>query len=95
MLSIRYTKRAVADLENIYLIIAQDKKSVAASFVNKIDAYILLLKTNPKMGKDCRQKGYDRDCRVLFYDSYAIFYKIYKNHISVQRIINTKQNYKG
>jgi plasmid stabilization system protein ParE len=84
MLLIRYTKRAVADLENIYLIIAQDKKSVVASFVNKIDAYILLLKTNPKMGKDCR---------VLFYDSYAIFYKIYKNHISVQRIINTKQNY--
>ncbi len=95
MISIRYNKKAKDDLENIYLTIRKDKKSVADEFIGKIDEYILLLSSNPKMGKECRYKGLKQDCRVLFFKSYMIVYGLYKTHISIKRIINTKQNYKG
>ena len=95
MISIKYDKKATLDLEEIYLTILKDKKSAADSFVNKIDSYILLLKTNPEMGKDCKESGFNRDCRVLYYKNYTILYKIYENHISIKRILNSKQNYKG
>ena len=95
MISIRYTKKAKTDLEDIYLLIHKDKKSIADKFINKIDKFIMLLKTNPEMGKDCKEKGLQQDCRVLYYKSYMILYKISKTQIIIQRVINTKQNYKG
>ena len=95
MIFIKYDKNAIQDLDNIYLTIAKDKKSAAIKFIDDIDKYILLLKINPELGMDCRKKGLNRDCRVLVYRSYMILYKIYKNHISIKRIINTKQHNKG
>ena len=96
MTLIKYSKRALADLESIYLTIFKDKKSVADNFINKIDNYIALLESNPFMGKDCRKKGFKKDCRVIIYDAhYMIFYKITTQYITIQRVVNTKQNYKG
>ena len=96
MISIKYNKKALEDLDSIYINIAKDKKSVADSFINKIDNFISLLKANPFMGKDCHEKGLKKECRVLVYDKhYMIVYKVYTRHISIQRILNTKQNYKG
>jgi len=94
MTLIKYNKKAQQDLEDIYLHILKDKKAAADLFVNKIDKYISLLSNNQKMGKECTKIGLKKDCRVLYYKSYMILYKIYTNHISIKRIINTKQNYK-
>ena len=47
------------------------------------------------MGKDCKESGFKRDCRVLYYKNYTILYKVNINHITIKRVINTKQNYKG
>ena len=95
MISIRYSKNAEIDLENIYNIIVKDKKRAADNFINEIDRYISLLETMPEMGKDCRKSGFNRDCRVLYYKNYTILYKINKTHISIKRILSSKQNYKG
>ena len=95
MTSIKYDKKATSDLEKIYLLILKDKKSAADNFVNKIDKYLSLLLTSPEMGKDCKESGFNRDCRVLYYKNYTILYKIYKTHISIKRVLNSKQNYKG
>jgi len=95
MILIKYDKKATLDLEEIYITILKDKKSAADAFINKIDKYISLLGINPKMGKDCKESGLERECRVLFYGNYTILYKINKTHISIKRVINTKQNYKG
>ncbi len=95
MISIKYDKRATQDLEELYLLILEDKKSVADNFIYKIDNYISLLKINPEMGKDCRESGFSRDCRVLYYKNYTILYKITKTHISIKRVMSSKQNYKG
>ncbi len=95
MISIRYDNRANKDLEVIYLTILEDKKNAAAEFINKIDNYIKLLETNPEMGKECRASGFNRDCRVLYYENYTILYKIHKEHISIKRVLSSKQNNKG
>ena len=95
MILIKYNKKAITDLENIYLKISEDKKSIANKFIHEINEFILLLKINPEMGKDCQKKGLKQDCRILFYRNYTILYKINKTHISIKRVINTKQNYKG
>ena len=65
MTLIKYDKKAALDLEELYVVVAQDKKSAADKFINAIDKYVSFL------------------------------YKIYKTHISVKRVINSKQNYKG
>jgi len=95
MIFVKYDKSAINDLDNIYVAIAKDKKSAAKKFVDDIDEYILLLKTNPEMGIECKNKGIERKCRVLIYGNYMILYKINKNYISIKSITNTKQNYKG
>ena len=95
MALIKYDKKATFDLESIYLLILKDKKNAADEFVNQIDKYISLLEENPEMGKDCKESGFNRDCRVLYYKNYTILYKIYKTHISINRILSSKQNNKG
>jgi len=95
MKKIKYTKTSQNDLAKIFILIYADKPVSAKEYLLKIKEYIELLEINPQMGLDCKEKGYNRDCRVLFYGNYTILYKINKTHISIQRVINTKQNYKG
>ena len=95
MKKIKYTKTSQKDLAKIFVIIYTDKPLSAKEYLLKIKEYIELLEMNPEMGKDCKESGFNRDCRVLYYRNYTILYKINKTHISVKRIINTKQNYKG
>ena len=96
MTTIKYTKNANKDLDNIFINIYKDKPQSAKEYLLKMKAYVELLGINPFMGKDCRQKGFKKDCRVIIYDAhYMIFYKITTQHITIQRVVNTKQNYKG
>jgi len=95
MKKIKYSIASEKDLANIFIIIYQDKQNVAKEYLLKIKGYIELLKTSPEMRKDCIESGFNRDCRVLYYKNYTILYKIYKTHISIKRVLNSKQNYKG
>ena len=95
MRSIKLDKIALRDLEDIFQVISQDKPTSANEYMEKIRSYIKLLETSPKMGKDCKESGFNRDCRVLFYGNYTILYKIYKAHISIKRVLNSKKIYKG
>ena len=95
MKKIKYSIASEKDLANIFIIIYQDKQNVAKEYLLKIKDYIELLKTSPEMGKNCIESGFNRDCRVVYYKNYTILYKIYKTHISIKRVLNSKQNYKG
>ena len=96
MIKIKYTKNANKDLDKIFITIYKDKPTSAKEYLLKMKAYVELLGTNPFMGQDCHEKGLKKECRVLVYDKhYMIVYKVYTRHISIQRILNTKQNYKG
>lgn len=90
---VKLSKLALKDLENIFEIISKDKPSTASEYIERIRSFMKLLEINPKMSMDCKDKVQNKDCRVLFYENYTILYKIYESHISIKRVINTKQNY--
>ncbi len=95
-MEIRLNKSALTDLSKIFDIIYRDKPSVAREYVTKIQTYIHLLETNPKMGKECKYKNIQHECRVIYYDNYRIIYKIVNDElIRILKINNTKQNNKG
>ena len=93
MHNIRYSKLAKEDLFNIFDIIYQDKPSVAVEYIFKLEEYIELLESNPKMCIECKYKNINKDCRVLIYENYLIFYKIYNKDINIIRILNSRINY--
>ena len=95
MISIRLDTKALKDLEQIFYIISLDKPMAASAYVEKIRDYIKLLSITPEMGKDCKESGFNRECRVLYYKNYTILYKIYKTHISIKRVLSSKQKIKG
>jgi len=95
MISVRLDKKALEDLEQIFYIISLDKPMAANAYVEKIRNYIKLLSVTPEMGKDCKESGFNRECRVLYYKNYTILYKIYKTHISIKRVLSSKQKIKG
>ena len=95
MILIKYTKIAQKDLVKVFTVIYNDKQNTAKEYLVKMKKNIELLSYNPEMGVDCKKKSFKGDCRVLYYENYMILYKIYKNYISIKRVINTKQNYKG
>ena len=95
MIKLKYTKRSNKDLEAIFIVIYQDKQNSAREYLLKIKNYIALLEENPEMGKDCKESGFNRECRVLYYKNYTILYKIYKTHISIKRVLSSKQKIKG
>ena len=89
-------KKALEDLRKLFTTIYDDKPGVAHEYTKKIESYILLLESNPRMGKECQYKNLQKKCRVIYYDNYQIIYRIVNEElIRVLRILNTKQNYKG
>jgi len=91
-MQIKLSKRAFNNLETLYNLVYVDKPTVAVEFKNSLIDFINLLKTNPYMGRDCKQRGIQKDCRVLVYKkNYIIIYKVHENHIMIQTIKNTKK----
>ena len=95
MIKIKYLKASQNDLADIFTLIYKDKPNSAKEYLLKIKKYIELLEENPEMGKDCKESGFHRDCRVLYYKNYTILYTINKTYISIKRILSSKQNNKG
>lgn len=95
MHNIRYTEFAQLDLFNIFEIIAKDKPSVAIEYINKLEETIELLSVNPKLGIECNNKNIDKDCRILIFENYLIFYKLIDDEIHIGRILNSNQDYKS
>jgi plasmid stabilization system protein ParE len=92
MYEIKYTSIAKKNLDNIIKQIALDKKNSAKEYLYKFQDYISLLENNPYLGKECRYKKIDEDCRVLVFDkNYLIFYQIKNRYIKIIKIKNTKQ----
>lgn len=48
------------------------------------------------MGVSCRSKGIDRDCRILIFENFLIFYQVNEadNEITILRILHGSRKYK-
>lgn len=93
MFNIRYAELAEADLSELFHIIYEDKPISAIEYIDRFDKFITLLEDNPFMGIECKRKKIDRDCQVLVYENYLIFYTVKKEEIVIIRILNAHNDF--
>ena len=94
MYDIRYTKLAKNDLDEIFQLIYEDKPSMSITYIDKLYNFISLLITNPLMGIECKRKNINKNCRVLIYENYLIFYTLDEENIVILRVLNRYMDYK-
>ena len=93
MHKILYTQLAEEDLFKLFEIIAEDKPTVAVEYITKLEKHIELLENNPALGLECKNKNINKNCKILIYEDYLIFYTITSNDILIIRILNSRINY--
>lgn len=76
MHNIKYSNKAQVDLDDAISHIAKDSVSNALNYLSNYEDKVELLRLNPYMGVECKNKLIKRDCRVLVYKSHIIIYKI-------------------
>lgn len=87
MHNITYSNQAKTDLEDAISCIAKESMTNALNYLRNYEDKIELLRLNPYMGAECKNKLIKRDCRVLVYESHIIIYNIDKNLDNILIII--------
>ena len=98
MAIVRFTPRAVADLEEIKRYISDDlfNSQAAADLVARVFDKIRVLASMPQAGAQLKTdipmlKGY----RFILCMNYIVFYRIETKHVSVIRILHSRRDYLG
>lgn len=91
---IEYLPIAVADLDDIFVFIADNSPQAAMELIDRIDLSVAGLESFPEMGLIAKpprlaRKGY----RVLIVDDYLVFYVILDDVVEIRRIVSGKRNY--
>ena len=90
-----YTCKAEDDLDSIFAYIAEDSPTNAFNYIDKMQSAIENLIISPCMGVSCKAKGIDRDCRLLIFEKYLIFYQLDEDdsEITILRILHGSKKY--
>ena len=91
---VEYLPIAVADLDDIFIFVADNSPQAAIELIDRIDASIAGLESFPEMGLIAKpprlaRKGY----RVLIVDDYLVFYVVMNDIVEIRRIVSGKRNY--
>ncbi len=91
---VEYLPIAVADLDDIFIFVADNSPQAAMELIDRIDASIAGLESFPEMGLIAKpprlaRKGY----RVLIVDDYLVFYVVMDDIVEIRRIVSGKRNY--
>lgn len=93
MHNIIYSNQAKLDLEQAIAFIAKESKINALEYLLRYEEKIKLLKLNPSMGVDCKNKLIKQDCKIPIHESHIIIYKIGMDEILIIRIFHSAENY--
>ncbi len=90
---VEYLPIAVADLDDIFIFVADNSPQAAMELIDRIDASIAGLESFPEMGLIAKpprlaRKGY----RVLIVDDYLVFYVLLDDIVEIRRIVSGKRN---
>ena len=90
---VEYLPIAVADLDDIFIFVADNSPQAAMELIDRIDASIAGLESFPEMGLIAKpprlaRKGY----RVLIVDEYLVFYVLLDDIVEIRRIVSGKRN---
>lgn len=76
MHSIKYSNQAQLDINEAIEDIASQSMQNALEYLSRYEEKIELLKLNPYMGVECKNKLIKKDCRALVHESHIVIYKI-------------------
>ena len=90
---LEYLPIAVADLDDIFIFVADNSPQAAMALLDRLDASIAGLESFPEMGVLAKpprlaRKGY----RVLIVDDYLVFYVLLDDIVEIRRIVSGKRN---
>ena len=90
---VEYLPIAVADLDEIFIFVADNSPQAAMELIDRMDASIAGLESFPEMGLIAKpprlaRKGY----RVLIVDDYLVFYVLLDDIVEIRRIVSGKRN---
>lgn len=90
-----YTCKAEEDLDSIFAYIAENNPANALNYIEKMRSAIENLIISPHMGVSCKAKGINRDCRILIFEKYLIFYHVDEDdsEITILRILHGSRKY--
>lgn len=76
MHNIKYSNQASLDLDDAISYITKKSVANALAYLSRYEEKIELLKLNPYMGVECKNKLIQRDYRVLVHESHIVVYKV-------------------
>ncbi len=90
-----YTCQSEDDLSSIFDYIAENSVDDALDYIDRMQLSIENLPTSPYIGVSCRAKGIDRDCRILIFENFMIFYQVNEDDskIMILRILHGSREY--
>ena len=79
----------------IFDYIAENSVDNALDYIDRMQSAIENLSTSPYIGVSCRAKGIDRDCRILIFENFIIFYQVDEadSKIMILRILHGSRDY--
>ena len=91
MLPLRWTERAITDLEGIAEFVSRTSAVYAEGVVLRIDQRLQLLREYPQLGK-LAPEGDDLRVREVVVDSYRVFYRPQDTCVEVLTILHGRQH---
>ena len=86
---IKWTKTALASLDEIAGFIAKDKPTRATSFVLELQAAVAKLQTHPGMGRAGRVPG---TRELVLHQNYIAIYRVRGDKVEILRLHHAAQN---
>ena len=80
------TPRAQADLDEIWLYVAQNRQEAADRLIDRIVGHFALLSANPGIGQQCSHLA--KDLRRSTIGNYAVLYRPRPSRLEIIRIIH-------
>ena len=90
MSSVRLTKAANRDLQDIWKFIAADNRSAAQAYTDKLRSVITQLGAFPELGR--ARDGVLIGMRSIAVESHLIFYTVSGRTVRIIRILHSKQD---
>ncbi|MBB5022862.1 type II toxin-antitoxin system RelE/ParE family toxin [Desulfurispira natronophila] len=94
MLEIKYTQKALSDLEEVLAYVAEHSPGSAIKQIRFLKEKIEGLAHTPLMGVHASSKGLATDCRILIASDYLIFYQLCSTQeLLILRVLHGKRDY--
>jgi addiction module RelE/StbE family toxin len=88
-MKIRFTRRAAADLDNVFAYVANENPRAAADLVGQITAAIRRLARFPDLGHATKPAG--RQVMTVAKTRYRVFYRIREDEVRILTIRHTSR----